>query len=179
MHDSFHVEEHHAIASYGRDAFMSCTNPWHNAMLVFQVYDSAAAAPATTSIERLPQDYLETVRHTHERGIDGSRGCFASRAGALFFGVTKRILSCNHQLCGACPTLEMPTITQVVSSSPADATAYLSNIAVDMSRLHPASSIPACGCPCDFHLRCAADMTCLSARTGQWNYLVSDIKHDD
>lgn len=135
MHDSLHVEEHHAIASYGRDAFMSCTNPWHNALLVFQVYDSAAAAPATTSIERLPQDYLETVRHTHERGIDGSRGCFASRAGALFFGVTKRILSCKHQLCGTCPTLEMPTITQVVPSSPADTIAYLSDIAVDTSRL--------------------------------------------
>mmetsp|Transcript_13664 Transcript_13664/g.41285 ORF Transcript_13664/g.41285 Transcript_13664/m.41285 type:complete len:517 (-) Transcript_13664:1353-2903(-) len=30
--------------------------------------------PATTSMEKLPQDYVQVVRNTHERGIDGSRG---------------------------------------------------------------------------------------------------------
>ena len=91
------------MASCGCGARMSLTNPGHIVLLMFQPHGSAAAAPATTSIEKLPQDYLETVRHTHERGIDGSRGCFASSAGALFPGVAKSIL---RQLCGACPTLE-------------------------------------------------------------------------
>lgn len=29
-------------------------------------------------MEKLPQDYVQVVRNTHERGIDGSRGCDAN-----------------------------------------------------------------------------------------------------
>lgn len=31
-------------------------------------------SPAATPLDRQPQDYVETTRRTHERGIDGSRG---------------------------------------------------------------------------------------------------------
>lgn len=34
-------------------------------------------------MEKLPQDYVQVVRNTHERGIDGSRGCGAKQFPSL------------------------------------------------------------------------------------------------